>query len=249
MTTPCSALGYGGDPLEATYNQDVTTHVALLGAVAITALVVGAGFSEEPPPTPPPTWPGCRALGAEDKPAVVSRHRTRRSRAASARVLSGTSVILRHEKSISRKQFEISPKRDAVVEALIDLTVEHIDKKMSESVGASHSRVAERRALASDVEIEFYITMVYSIPGRSVLGVSGIHVVPYLDAHARRPKGHRGERDAHELLQVVPHRWRAAVGARTLSRWLLLSCRSGGPRFDPATAHHPLPLLPSPAPQ
>ena len=134
MTTPCSALGYGGDPLEATYNQDVTTHVALLGAVAITALVVGAGFSEEPPPTPPPTWPGCRALGAEDKPAVVARHRTRRSRAASAPVLSGTSVILRHEKSISRKQFEISPKRDAVVEALIDLTVEHIDKKMSESV-------------------------------------------------------------------------------------------------------------------
>jgi hypothetical protein len=92
-------------------------------------------------------------------------------------------------KSITRQQFETSPKRDDVVNGLIDLTVEQVYKKMSTAVGASRIIVAERRALESDAGIKFYIaTAMYfekevgeqrDRHDRGVMGVAGQHIVPF----------------------------------------------------------------------
>ena len=88
-------------------------------------------------------------------------------------------IVSRHGKSITRAQFEASPRRDEVVNALIDLTVEQVYKKTSQNVGASRILVTERRAPPSDVGIKFYIATANFLTDRGILGVAGKHIMPF----------------------------------------------------------------------
>jgi len=114
-------------------------------------------------PTPPP--------GEAGEVRVVVQSATKRSNVMA--------IVGRHGNSITRAHFETSPKRGEVINALIDLTVEQVYKKMSNTIGASRIIVSERRELASDVGIKFYIATANVITGKGVLGVAGQHIMPF----------------------------------------------------------------------
>ena len=81
--------------------------------------------------------------------------------------------------SVTREQFENNPKRDALVNAMIDLTVEEVYKKLSRTIGASSIVVSEKRALPSDVGIKFYVSTGHVKTGMPVVAVAGKHIIPF----------------------------------------------------------------------
>jgi hypothetical protein len=81
--------------------------------------------------------------------------------------------------SVTREQFEGNPNRDALVMAMIDLSVEQVYKKVSRSVGADSIIVSEKRPLASDVGIKFYIATGHVIAGKGMMAVAGTHIIPF----------------------------------------------------------------------
>jgi len=82
-------------------------------------------------------------------------------------------------KSLTREQFEGNPNREAMVNAMIDFSVEQMYKKLSRTLGASSIIVSERRPLVSDVGIKFYIATANVITGKGVIVVSGQHIIPF----------------------------------------------------------------------
>jgi hypothetical protein len=82
-------------------------------------------------------------------------------------------------KSYTKRQFELSPTRDAVVEELIERTIDQVYKKTSRDIGAERMIVAEKRAVPSNAGIKFYIATVNIIKGTGVMGASGIHILPF----------------------------------------------------------------------
>jgi len=81
-------------------------------------------------------------------------------------------------KTITKRQFESSPNRDAVVEAMMEFTVEQAYKKTSRDIGAGRMIVSEKRVLPSDTGVQFYISTA-NIKGNAVILVAGVHIVPF----------------------------------------------------------------------
>jgi hypothetical protein len=93
-------------------------------------------------------------------------------------------AIVRHPtnghigKTITKRQFESSPNRDAAVEAMIELSVEQIYKKTSRDIGAERMIVSEKRVQPSDAGIMFYLSTAH-IKGSITMLMAGIHIVPF----------------------------------------------------------------------
>lgn len=81
-------------------------------------------------------------------------------------------------KTITKRQFESSPNRDAVVEAMMEFTVEQAYKKTFRDIGAERIIVSEKRVLPSDTGVQFYIST-GNIKGNAVILVAGVHIVPF----------------------------------------------------------------------
>ncbi len=81
-------------------------------------------------------------------------------------------------KTLTKRQFESSPNRDAAVEALMELSVEQIYKKISRDIGAERMIVSEKRVLPSDEGIRFYISTAH-IKGNVTMLMGGNHIVPF----------------------------------------------------------------------
>ncbi len=81
-------------------------------------------------------------------------------------------------KTLTKRQFESSAKRDAVVEAMMELSLEQVYKKTSRDIGADRMIVSEKRVLPSDAGIKFYISTAH-IKGRVTMLVAGIHIMPF----------------------------------------------------------------------
>lgn len=81
-------------------------------------------------------------------------------------------------RSITKEQFENSPNRDTMLTRMIEFTVDQVYKKASRDIGASSMIVSEKRPLASDVGIKFYIAT-GSVVENGMVGVAGIHVIPF----------------------------------------------------------------------
>ncbi len=114
-------------------------------------------------PTPPP--------GEGGEVRVVVQSTTKRSQVMAIAGNLG--------KSLTREQFEGNPNREAMVNAMIDFSVEQMYKKLSRTLGASSIIVSERRPLVSDVGIKFYIATANVITGKGVIVVSGQHIIPF----------------------------------------------------------------------
>jgi hypothetical protein len=93
-------------------------------------------------------------------------------------------AIVRHPtnghigKTITKRQFESSPNRDAAVEAMIELSVEQIYKKTSRDIGAERMIVSEKQVQPSDAGIMFYLSTAH-IKGSITMLMAGIHIAPF----------------------------------------------------------------------
>ncbi len=81
-------------------------------------------------------------------------------------------------KTLTKRQFESSPNRDAAVEAMMELSLEQVYKKTSRDIGADRMIVSEKRVLPSDAGIKFYISTAH-IKGNVTTLVAGMHIVPF----------------------------------------------------------------------
>jgi hypothetical protein len=99
-------------------------------------------------------------------------------------------TVGRMGKSTSRRDFEASQNRDAVVNALIEWTIEQVYKKTSREIGASSMMVGEKRPISSPDGIAFYVSTGHfldvpkSQPTKKVVVVvAGTHIVPFGKAY------------------------------------------------------------------
>lgn len=81
-------------------------------------------------------------------------------------------------KSITKVQYEANPNHDALVDGLINFTVEQVYKKTSVDEGASKMIVVERTAVPYELGIMFRISTVQVKEGVP-FAVFGIHVIPF----------------------------------------------------------------------
>ena len=80
-------------------------------------------------------------------------------------------------KTISKRQFESSRNRDALVERMMELSLEQY-KKTSRDIGAERMIVSEKRLVPSDAGIKFYISTAH-IKGKVTMLMAGIYIVPF----------------------------------------------------------------------
>jgi hypothetical protein len=81
-------------------------------------------------------------------------------------------------KTLTKQQFKSSSNRDAVVEAMMEFTVEQVYKKTSRDMDAEKMIISEKRVLPSDTGIQFYISTAHIKDNVTTL-MAGIHVVPF----------------------------------------------------------------------
>jgi hypothetical protein len=81
-------------------------------------------------------------------------------------------------RTLTKQQFESSPNRDAVVEGMMELSIEQVYKKTSRDMGAEQMIVSEKRVRPSDAGISFYISTAH-IKGNVTILMAGIHLVPF----------------------------------------------------------------------
>ncbi len=81
-------------------------------------------------------------------------------------------------KTVTKRQFESSLNRDAMVEAMMELSVEQVYKKVSRDIEAERMIVSEKQMQPSDAGIKFYISTAH-IKGNTAILVAGTHILPY----------------------------------------------------------------------
>ena len=81
-------------------------------------------------------------------------------------------------RDLTKKEFESSPNRDTMVEAIMDFTIEQVYKKTSRDLGAERMIVSEKRALPSDIGIKFYISTAHIKDNVTTL-IAGTHIAPF----------------------------------------------------------------------
>lgn len=87
-------------------------------------------------------------------------------------------MVSRIGKTLTKGQFESSPNRDAVVEAMMEWTIEQVYKKTSRDISADRMIVSEKQVQPSDAGIRFYISTAH-IKGNVAMLMAGIHIVPF----------------------------------------------------------------------
>ncbi len=88
-------------------------------------------------------------------------------------------VIGNTGKNVTKEAFNNNPNRNAIVEQLIELTIEQVYKKTSRDVNATRMVVTERNFIPSEVGIKFYISTTHFLARGIPVLVAGIHVVPF----------------------------------------------------------------------
>jgi hypothetical protein len=92
--------------------------------------------------------------------------------------MSVTALVGQTGKAMSRRDFETSPNRDAVANAMIDWTVEQVYRKGSRDIGADKMVVVEKQMQPSDVGLKFHISTAHT-KGRITLLLAGQHIIPF----------------------------------------------------------------------
>jgi hypothetical protein len=85
-------------------------------------------------------------------------------------------------KSLSKENFDRNPNSSAIVDDLINHTVDSLYKKTSKDLNATRMIVEAQRAIPSEVAIAFYINTMHLIKTNSAeipMIVSGLHYIPF----------------------------------------------------------------------
>ena len=93
---------------------------------------------------------------------------------------SSVMVLVGHiEKGVNKTKFNNSPKRNEIVERLIDLTIEKVYKKTSKDMKATRMVVTERKIDNSEIGIKFYISTLHYVEKEIPMVVAGMHAFPF----------------------------------------------------------------------
>lgn len=95
-------------------------------------------------------------------------------------------IVGKLETSVSKQAFAKNPYSEALVDDMINFTIETVYKKTSRDIGASRMVVGEQRAVRSDVGIKFFVSTAHFIKTKSgelPVVASGIHYIPFEKNH------------------------------------------------------------------
>ena len=93
-------------------------------------------------------------------------------------------VLPTEGRTITKAQWDKNPSRDAIVEAFMNITVDHVYKKPSTDIKATRMVVSEKKILPSEYGIKFYISTLQLIgPKELPMVLAGIHVIPFGKDH------------------------------------------------------------------
>jgi len=91
-------------------------------------------------------------------------------------------IVGKLEESISKQAFVSNPNSKAIVDAMINYTIESVYKKTSRDVGATRMVVGEKRAIPSEMAVKFFVSTVHFVKkeqGELPVVVAGIHYIPF----------------------------------------------------------------------
>lgn len=91
-------------------------------------------------------------------------------------------IVGKLETSISKQAFVNNPNSKAIVDTMINYTIESVYKKTSSDIGATRMVVGEKRTILSDVAVKFFISTAHFIKTRAgelPVAVTGIHYIPF----------------------------------------------------------------------
>jgi hypothetical protein len=109
----------------------------------------------------------------------------------------------------SERAFQSNPRKAEVVEAMIDLTIEHVYEKRSREVGATRMLVVERVVVPHEAGVIFYVNTANFQPDDTLAVITGVHAVPFgksylisfLMSGPVRPSDERANATFHEVFQ------------------------------------------------
>lgn len=109
--------------------------------------------------------------------------------------------------SVTKEAFNNNPNQNAIVEQIIEHTIDHVYKKTSRDINATRMVVAERSFIPSEVGIEFYISTAHFLTKGLPILVAGIHVIPfgrdYIVAFIMASKLDSSAKEENEMLTRV----------------------------------------------
>jgi hypothetical protein len=85
-------------------------------------------------------------------------------------------------KSISKQAFINNPHSNAIVDAMINNTIDSVYKKTSRDIGATRMVVNEKRAAPSEMAVNFFISTMHFVQqdqGELPVMITGIHYIPF----------------------------------------------------------------------
>jgi hypothetical protein len=91
-------------------------------------------------------------------------------------------MVQKLEKPISKQAFDNNPNSNALVDSMINYTIESVYKKASQDIGATRIVVGEKIQTLSEIAVKFFISTVNYVKveqGELPVMASGIHYFPF----------------------------------------------------------------------
>ena len=89
-----------------------------------------------------------------------------------------TALVGNIGKSVSKERYDANPKKDELLQGMIQLTIDQVYEKLAHQVGADQFKVAETKPIDYGVGFGFYISTLETFHG-SPMVIFGQHVVPF----------------------------------------------------------------------
>ena len=90
-----------------------------------------------------------------------------------------TVVVEKLGKTTTKEDFESSPNRKKIVEAMMSQILEQTYKVVSRNMKAKSMTIGERRDLSNESGIKFYLATLHTMPVGKPIVVAGIHAFPF----------------------------------------------------------------------
>jgi hypothetical protein len=92
-------------------------------------------------------------------------------------------VVEKSEKTFTKREFESNAGRQALIEQMMQQTIDEVYKRISTNLQAIDMKVGERRDLSNETAAKFYISTLHTLKTGKAIIVAGIHAVPFSKNH------------------------------------------------------------------
>lgn len=92
-------------------------------------------------------------------------------------------VVEKSDKTFTKRDFESNAGRQALVEQMMQQTIDQVYKTISKDIQATDMKVGERRDVSNEAAAKFYISTLHTLKTGKAIIVAGIHAVPFSKNH------------------------------------------------------------------